>query len=540
MVFTRIVTLVRTNERILNMNNNITTNTIEVLKYIISRWKWFHGLLTVILIELVLIYCISINQQDVLLIKAGLAAAMFVITFFVWVISTNRWFHRTQYWVLLWITLIWACSGLFAYLVYPTFIENTKYGDEFVRWGGASITGVLTFLIYYLVDFKIWKRKSLYIVFLVSDSSKNEEKILSTLNAARREIEEASKDIKIIIPPFGISDSIKECECFINGWFCQADAVIYAKMIESDDEFGYKFKDFTSRMNSHRLPRKKEDGIDVNLVLSEASKCSDWNTLNIKRDSITKKEFIANNLSHLLLIYVGCIYMYKRQYSEAMPVANRLFEQRTDNAALNAITRDVIAEAYLTAEQWEEQEKKDCEKALATLLECKQRLPYIASVLRYKLSMARVCMLMGDIKKSKKYTRSVTPPTRYDVHGPSIDPHAHDWYIDINLAFYAIYERKPKEIISNYKKLFKAPAPDNTEVNFAIRFQLNELEKTVDNQYRMMLYHGLAFLHLYLSHKNAMKYLRKAEHLRNENGYQQLVELRDIISKDNRKLSLRK
>lgn len=540
MVFMRIVTSVRTNERILNMSNNITTNSIEFYKFIIAQWKWFHGLLTVIALEIALLYCISINHEEVIIIKAGLAAAMSVITFFVWVISTNRWFHRTQYWVLVWITIMLICSGLFAYFVYPTYIENSKYGGEFVRWCGASITGVLTFLMYYLIDFKIWKRKSLYIVFLVSDSSKNEEKILSTLNAARREIEEASNDIKIIIPPFGIAESIKECERFINGWFCQADAVIYTKMLESDDEFGYKFKDFTSRMNSHRLPRTKEDGIDVNLVLSEASKCSDWNTLNIKRDSISKKEFLAKNLSHLLLIYVGCIYMYKRQYSDAIPVANRLFEQRTDNAALNAITRDVIAEAYLTAEQWEEQEKKDYEKALNTLVECKRRLPYIALFLRYKLSMARVCMLMGDIKESKKHTRSVTPPTRYDVHGPSIDSKAYDWYIDINLAFYAIYERKPKEIISNYKKLFKAPAPDNTEVHFAIRFQLNELEKTADNQYRMMLYHGLAFLNLYLSHKDSMKYLRKAEHLRNENGYQQLDELRDIISKNNRKLSLRK
>ena len=295
---------------------------------------------------------------------------------------------------------------------------------------------MLLFLLYYLFDFKFCKRKTLYIIFLISNSSKNEEKILTTLNTARREIEDASKDIKILIPPFGIANSITECERFINGWFCQADAVIYTQMIESDDEFGYKFTNFTSRMNSHRLPSKKEEGMDVNMVLSEASKCSDWNTLNIRRDSIAKKEFIASNLSHLLLIYVGCIYMYKRQYSEAIPVANRLFEKRTDNVTLNTITRDVIAEAYLVAEQWEEQEKKDYKKALNTLDECKQRLPYIASVLRYKLSMARVCMLLGNIKDSKKHTQSITPPTKNDVHGPHINPKIYDWYIDINLAFY--------------------------------------------------------------------------------------------------------
>lgn len=522
------------------MNNTITTNSFDILKFIVSQWRWFRGLLCVIAIEIFIICCFPIDHEDSIIIKAGVAVAMSVITFFIWVINTKRWFHRTQYWVLLWILLIILCGTVFAYVVYPIYIENTSYGTEFTRWGGAVIICTLLFLLYYLFDFKFCKRKSLYIIFLISNSSKYEEKILTTLNTARREIEDASKDIKILIPPFGIVNNITECERFINGRFCQADAVIYTQMIESDDEFGYKFTNFSSRMNSHRLPLKKEDGIDVNLVLSEASKCSEWNTLNIRRDSIAKKEFIAKNLSHLLLIYVGCIYMYKRQYSEAIPVANKLFEKRTDNTILNAITRDVIADAYLVAEQWEEQEKKDYTKALNILEECKQRLPYITSVLRYKLSMARVYMLLGNIKESKIITRSITPPTKNDVHGPIINPKVYDWYIDVNLAFYAIFERKPKEIISNYKKLFKAPPPETPEVNFAIRFQLNELDKTSDNQYRMLLYHGLAFLNLYISHKESMKYLRKAGHYKNENGYQQLEELREIITKNTRKLSMRK
>ena len=248
------------------MNNNITTNSFDVLRFIVSHWRWFRGLLCVIALEFFLLCCFSIDHEDSIIIKVGVAAAMSVITFFVWVINTKRWFHRTQYWVLLWILLIMLCGVFFAYVVYPIYIENTSYGTELTRWGGAVIICMLLFLLYYLFDFKFCKRKSLYIIFLISNFSKNEEKILTTLNTARREIEDASKDIKILIPPFGIANSITECERFINGWFCQADAVIYTQMIESDDEFGYKFTNFTSRMNSHRLPSKKEDGMDVNLV----------------------------------------------------------------------------------------------------------------------------------------------------------------------------------------------------------------------------------------------------------------------------------
>lgn len=510
---------------------------IEAIKSIFPYWKWTKGLLSVIGLEWLFIFC-CLGQQLKPIMIVGICLIVLIVTFIVWVIYTDRWFHRTKYRVLLWLSLIFAASTLFAYCIYPTFLESSNYGSEYIRWIGSVLTFMICFFIYYCLDFLNNKHKDLYIVFLVSNSSKNEEKILSTLDMARHQIEKACKEINIIIPPFGIADSIKSCERFINGWFCQADAVIYAKMIESDDEFGYKFTDFTSRMNRHRMKRKNEECIDVNFVLTEASKCNDWNTLNIIQNSIEKKEFIASNLSQLLLIYVGCIYMYKKRYSEAIPVVNQLFNYSNGNLALQAITRDVIAEAYLIAEQWEEQEVRDYEMAKNTLMECKERLPYITSVLRYKLSMARICMLQGDIKESKKYTKSITPPRT--INGVACDRNIFDWYKYVNLAFYAIYERKPREIISNYKKLFKSPLPDAYEVNFSINYLLNEINHTKDSQYSMYLYHGIAFLYLYLDMNNAKKYLKKAEKYRNVDGYEQISELRDIIENQKCKLILRK
>ena len=106
------------------MNNNITTNSFDILRLIVSQWRWFRGLLFVIALEIVLLCCFSIDHEDSIITKFGVAAAMSVITFFVWVISTKRWFHRTQYWVLLWILLIILCGVFFAFVVYPSMLQS--------------------------------------------------------------------------------------------------------------------------------------------------------------------------------------------------------------------------------------------------------------------------------------------------------------------------------------------------------------------------------------------------------------------------------
>lgn len=529
------------------MAYNLNTNPYDIIKTITTQWRWLYGLLIVLAIDYFVVYSLDINIDDVkvedkILYKLGAAVVITIITSFVWIVSTSRLFQRTRYWVLLYLSFILSVGGLYFYVIYPEFIESTAYGTEIVRWGGACIISIFLFAVYYAIDFYCIKKKNLYIVFLVSNTSSNENLIKPYLDEARREIEETCGDIKIIIPPFGIVDGVRNCERYINRWFCQADAVIYAKMLESDEGFGFKFKDFTSRMNKHRLPRKREESVDLNVILTEASKCTDWNTLNSPENSIAKKEFIAENLVHLLLIYVGCIYMYKRLYSESIPVVNKLFDRISNgiDKNLSLITQDIIAHSYLTAEQWEEQEKRDYDKALETLEECSARLPNISMHIKYKLALARIYMLQGSIKKSKKVTKSIIPASKPGKNGKLVKDDKFDWYIIINMAFYAICERKPKEIYSQYKKLFKTPSPDIEELRFAINFQKYELKHTNDKQYKMMLYHGLAFLHLYLDNKQSSDYLKKAYLHSDEVGYEELENFRELIRNNTRKLSVRK
>lgn len=524
----------------MNTNNDFSTNPLELIQIISRLWRWPIGLLGLFFIEMYIVLfadIISLSQ----LFKVILLLLLFINTSLIWAISNKLAFHRTKYWTLLWLSIIEGITSLFPTIIYNNLIINTRFNLPYMQLWGTILIALILFSIYYVIDFKFTHKNGLIIVFLISNTSKFETKIRSTLEEARYKIEKEDPNINIIIPPFGIANNIKKCELFIKNLFCQADAVVYTRVIDSNDEFGYKFTDFTSRMNSRHMSKKTGD-INHNQILSEASKCKDWNSFNKEGNSITKKEIMANDLFQLLLIYVGCIYLYKKMYSEAIPIADKLFKHsRGEENRLKQLTNELVSYAYLTAERWEEQENQDYNKALQNLQECKKRLPYITTTLRYKLAMARVKLLLGDIKSSKKYTKSVKPSNsaQKSAFGEVKNPHIYDWYIHINLAFYAIYERKPIEIISNYKKLFKSPFPNKEEVAFAINFLQNQYKDTYDDQYRMFLLHGIAFLHLYLDKKKALSYIEEAKSYKELQGYNQLLRLRNIITEYNDNLHMR-
>ena len=525
----------------MELKDDASTNLLSILGLIFRSWRWPKGLLLAIFLELCLIFFFEILNLS-LLSKVSLFMLSAMITSLIWVVSNKRAFQKTGYWIFLWFSIVIGIICLFPTFVYNNYIINSSWDLPFIRFWGTTVVALCLFSGYYIVDFKIVHRNKLCIVFLISNYSKYENKIRQTLENARYKIESEVANINIVIPPFGIADDVKKCDFFINNLFCQADAVIYTRIIDSNDEFGYKLTNFTSRMNSRHMSQKVDD-IDHCHILSEASKCKDWNTLNKEGNSIAKKGIMANDLYQLLLIYVGCIYLYKRMYSDALPIADKLFRHSgEDGSRLNDLTNALLADAYLTAAQWEEQENQDYNKALNNLHDCVVRLPYISTTLRYKLAMARNMLLLGNIKESKKMTKSVTPSssTRNAVNGYIRDPHMYDWYVNINLAFYAIYERRPLEVISNYKRLFKSPSPNKKEIEFAINFLQNQYKTTYDDQYRMFLLHGIAFLSLYIDKKKSMSFLERAESYKEMQGYSQLLKLRNLITEYNGNLRIRK
>lgn len=505
--------------------------TFDIIQLIEKTWSSIWGVLVVWLAEILTI--VFFHKQLYQLPKVGIIILIVVLlplTFLVWTISTRRWFQRTGYWFLLHLVGILAIGGLLYHFFYPYIIKGTSCDLTNIQYWGVGT--IMLFLLWLSYRYIHKKHKKLTIVFLVSNKSKYEDDIIQALREARDRVLQVTPDIDIIIPPFGIANTTEGCEHYINGHFNQADAAIFASLIDSPtgSEFGYAFTHFTSRMSRRYVKQKQGAEESVEMLMGDSYRCHEWNTLNINKDQISRQLTVAENLTHLFLMYVSCIYLQKNKFTEAIETAESLYTfTSTGNLKYDASVKDLIAYSYVTAEQIEEQENRDYDQAHKILNQCVAKLPHVRFSIYYDLAMARLYFYEGRIKESRKYTKKVSDSYKNA-----------EWYVAVNLAFYAIYEQKPAEVVTHYKKMLKMHKPYKDEVVFSIKFQLIELDKTTNLSYKMFLLHGLSFLYLYIDQSKSDGYLREAEKCVAIAGYSNLEQMRNLIKLSKGKLKTRK
>lgn len=473
----------------LNLNG-----TVDVPQLVEKIWSSIWGVQVAFLIEIIAVLYFNQTLIHAPWIYVGLLLiALLSSTFLLWTIATKRWFQRSTYWTLLVFIAVLTTGGLFFFVLYSLWIEGTKCDLPFVQWWGSGLIIILIGLASYFCIFQFEPHKKLYIVFLVSNRSTHEHDIKKSLEEARHKIEEIDSNIQIVIPPFGIANGIHAAERYINGHFNQADAIIFARMIDSNEgsEFGYQFTRFTSRFSKRYIKASETMTNEVDYLMTQSYKCHEWNTLNIEKDNISCTLEVASNLRDLFLMYVSCIYLYKNKYSNAIAVADQLYTYTgTGNNGFDNMIKELMAHSYVIAEQSEEHENRDFARAHEILNECIVKLPSMRHSLTYKLALARLYYYEGNLRESKRVTKDIKNSFKN-----------YEWYWTINMAFYAIYERKPKEVLTHYKRLTKIAPPGLEEIEFPRRFQEKELKETNDDQYRMFLLHGIAFLSLYTDEK---------------------------------------
>ena len=508
----------------LNLNG-----TADVPKLVEKIWSTIWGVFVAFLIEIIAVVYFNHTILNSSWIYVGLLLIMLLpTTFLLWAIATKRWFQRSTYWTLLAFIAVLATGVLFYSFLYPLWIERTKYDLPFVQWWGSGLTIILIGIVSYLCFFRFESHKKLCIVFLVSNRSTHEHDIKKSLEEARHRIEEIDPNIQIVIPPFGIANGIHAAERYINGHFNQADAVIFARMTDSNEgsEFGYQFTKFTSRFSKRYIKESEMMTNEVDYLMTQSYKCHEWNTLNIEKDNISCTLEVAGNLQDLFLMYVSCIYLYKNNYSNAIAVADRLYTYTgTGNNGFDNMVKELMAHSYVIAEQSEEHENRDFARAHEILDECIVKLPSMKYSLSYKLALARLYYYEGNLRESKRVTKDVRNSFKNS-----------EWFWTINMAFYAIYERKPKEVLTHYKRLTKITPPGLEEVEFPRRFQEKELKETSDNQYKLFLLHGIAFLSLFTDEKLSARHLKEVEKYNSFEGYCELKKVRDLIESQRGKL----
>lgn len=511
----------------MGINTNVTADAPKLIK---ELWPTFWGMVFVWVLEVVFSMWLS---QSLKIESPTLVALwslfLFVTTFLVWTIQTKRWFQRTGYWILLHYfgTLLIVCT---VYLTYPYLIERSKLDIPYIRYWLPVVIGAILITCSYLYICR--KHNGLCVVFLVRNQSQYERDILQALAEAQSMVEQVADNIQIVIPPFGIANTPKGCERYINSHFNQADAVIFASLIDSPQgsEFGYSFNRFTSMMSDRYIKKRNRDEESVRVLMDESYRCHEWNTLNINTDQISRHLEVAGNLTHLFLMYVSCIYLQKNKYTEAIGVSEALYTYAsTGNARYDDLVRELVVHSYVTAQYIEEYDNQDYNRAHEILDECVRRIPQMKHSLLYELSMARIYFYEGNIKESKRITKSIK--TNRPTAG---------WYVTTNLAFFAIYEKKPGEMVSHYKRMLKMQKQDRREVDYAIRFLKIEMSKTNDLSYMMGLCHGIAFLSLYFDETQSDKYFKKTRDYVSIAGYRELEPMRQLIISSKGKLGIKK
>lgn len=503
--------------------------TADVSKLVEKIWSSIWGVLVAFFIELIAVLYINQTLIHAPWIYVGLLLiALLPSTFLLWTIATKRWFQRSTYWTLLAFMAVLTTGVLFYFVLYPLRIEGTKCDLPFVQWWGSGLTVILIAISSYFCFFRFEQHKKLCIVFLVSNRSTHEHDIKKSLEEARHRIDEIDSNIQIIIPPFGIANSIHAAERYINGHFNQADAVIFARMTDSNEgsEFGYQFTKFTSRFSKRYIKVSEMMTNEVDYLMTQSYKCHKWNTLNIEKDNISCTLEVAGNLQNLFLMYVSCIYLYKNNYSNSIAVADQLYTYTgTGNTGFDNMVKELMAHSYVIAEQSEEHENRNFARAHEILNECLVKLPSMKYSLTYKLALARLHYYEGNLRESKRATRDVKNSFKNA-----------EWYWSINMAFYAIYDRKPKEVLTHYKRLTRITPPGLEEIEFPRRFLEKELKETYDDQYRMFLLHGIAFLSLFTDKNVSTRLLKDVEGYNSMEGYSELNKVRELIESQRGKL----
>ena len=159
----------------LNLNG-----TADVPKLVEKIWSTIWGVFVAFLIEIIAVVYFNHTIINSSWVYVGLLLIMLLpTTFLLWAIATKRWFQRSTYWTLLAFIAVLATGVLFYSVLYPLWIERTKYDLPFVQWWGSGLTIILIGIVSYLCFFRFESHKKLCIVFLVSNRSTHEHELRS-------------------------------------------------------------------------------------------------------------------------------------------------------------------------------------------------------------------------------------------------------------------------------------------------------------------------------------------------------------------------
>lgn len=424
-------------------------------------------------------------------------AILICLFVFIWMILTQRIFFRDGWRILIWLGVWLVLTSSFPLYIYPSYITNSLIDLPFIVYWGSTIVGMILWFIIRCLKIKYFRDERMVIVFAISSKvDTSESMIRESIDRTIINIEDRFPSIKIVVPPFGYIDKSKKCEKYIKRRVTQADAMIFAQIIqgEEDGKLGYIYTGFMSVINSNR--HKNLNGSNntyLDDVLSKQHSAKDWNSFNISPNTAIAKLEIADNLEYMLLMYCSALYIFLNDFITALPVAQRMFTlENNPHPSIANTAKDLLSFAYLASAVKYEHQEHDYKQAYDNLNACLKLFPTIKNNIAYLKTMARLEYYMGDIKASKKYTREFRK-----LEGDT-------WGYCLNMGFYALSENKVDEWVSWYKKLNRYRC-SLSEVIFAIEFLEHERNRHKKQENDYLIEISIAYLNLFTNKKRAIK-----------------------------------
>lgn len=478
-------------------------DTLSLLQELQNIWRKKAFIFIIVIIEFVSYIKFAykwIKTINFYHIEIWLLILLILFTYIAWLIVSKRLFFRDSWRIFYWVTPYLVLSAIFPLYIYPNKIKGNINIPYINIWGSIIIALILLF-IFHIIKKRLFQDRRLIIVFTVTCNKNNiENKVRDSINHTILNIENQFEQIKIIVPPFGFKQSLRDCERYIKRPITQADGLIYAQLMDGNEDgnLGYIFTKFTSRINEQRhINFNRKNNVFLNNILEKQRISKEWNSFNISKTGALSKLKIAENLEGMLLMYCSALYMLKNDYTTALPIAKQMYniEGINKHSFIYPQAANLLSKAYLASATKLEHERHDCDAAYNNIQECLKLFPNLIHNTWFLKSMARLFFYKNDVKASKKYTREFKK-----IEGET-------WGYYLNMGFYALYEGKIDEWISYYKKLAKFQ-PHKYEVKFAIEFLEYQSKNAHNHEYQSRLQYAITYLSIYVKPAKTQKDMR--------------------------------
>lgn len=352
-------------------------------------------------------------------------------------------------------------------------------------------TILLLFLVLYCETKWLRKKKLLICIAINQVDYPSIDAVNNSLYAALNKIISQYDDIEFICLPYDLKKNIKRYAKYINRLWVQADALIYASVI-NDGNGKYSYSNFSSRLNTRRITTKSENEI-LNKILGVYEKEKNWNTLNAEENELTSRIQISENLFEMLLVYVTSVYLIKRNYAPAVNISREVYQIYANQYSSTATLTNRLFSYALLMNALSAESEHNYELAKERIDEYVECFPAMERTWIYQMTMARLHYYLGNIPASKRCTQSFKATNL--------------WGYSLNMGFYAIIEGKVGEFISNYRRLLTKQRPQLSEVTFAIRFLDYERKNSNETKVELLLGVAISLLNLYIDYKRSKKML---------------------------------